>query len=94
MKQSDAVTKKDLSEAIDSVLQGIDNIVENMATKTDLKKVEARLEEKIDNGVNTLSTEISFIKDDIKGFHAELSNTVSRKEFEELKERVDEIVLN
>ena len=75
-------TKQDLKKAVDTILVGIDHMLreqdermeKKFATKEDLAK---------------LAVEVSFIKDEIKGLKADLSDTVSHKQFEELKTKVE-----
>lgn len=61
------VTNADLDSAVDTLLKGMDNMLEEQkkifATKEDLKR------------------EVSWLRDDIKGFEGELADTVSRKDF-------------
>jgi len=70
-----SVTNKTLGEAVDTLLKGMDNMLNEQkkifATKEDLK------------------TEIGWVRDDIKGLTADLSDTVSKKEFNQLKGKVD-----
>lgn len=52
------------------------------------KEVEQRLDS-LEDGLRELKVEASHIKDEIKGLKAKLSNTPSRRQFHELKGRVD-----
>ena len=83
------ITNKDLNEAVDAILAGMDKIIletrngfsninENFATKKDLLLVK-----------DELKTEILWLKDDIEGVTADLVDTVSKKEHNKLKAKVD-----
>jgi hypothetical protein len=75
-----------LDEAVDTILKGMDNMFkeerkynsQTFATKEDLKSTKEELK-----------TEISWVKDDIKGLTADLADTPSKNEFNQLKGRVD-----
>ena len=45
--------------------------------------------DKVEEDVSEIKLDIRDIKDDIKGIKADLSTTVSKKEFNQLKNRVD-----
>ena len=76
------VLSKTLNKAIDTILTGMDNLLK---------------EERIFN-VQTFATkedlerEIGWVRDDIKGLTGELSQTVSKKEFNQLKSKVDKYI--
>lgn len=72
-------TKEYVGEGIDAILAG----VEKMFGEQD-KRNEKKFATKED-----LKREAGFLKDEINGLKADLSNTPSRREFEELKARVD-----
>ena len=76
--------KRVVQEATDTILAGIDKLFQNVATKDDLFNVESGITKRLDK----IESEMSFIKDDIQGIKADLSNTVNRREFEALKEQV------
>ncbi len=57
--------KKIVTEAVDAVLSGMDQMTKNFATKSDLKRVE--------NKVDGLSVEVHYIKDEIKNIKADIS---------------------
>lgn len=78
-----AIVRQDLKDAVDAILQGMDNMFKNVATKEDLKKLATK------EDLNELKNEVSYIKDDIKGLTADLSDTPSRKEFNRLEDKVD-----
>jgi hypothetical protein len=81
-----SVTNETLDEAVDTILKGMDNMFkeerkfnsQTFATKEDLKLTKEELK-----------TDISWLKDDIKGLTADLSDTPTKKEFNELKGKVD-----
>ncbi len=70
-KDMRSIANEVVSDAADKILQGIEKLLENYATKEDLKR------------------EISWVRGDIDGLKSDLSLSVSRKEFNELKEKVE-----
>lgn len=89
--QNAFVTNKTLGEAVDTILEGMDNMLEEQkkifATKDDLRNVKQEIKSLATK--EDLNTEISWVRDDIKGLTGELSETVTRKEFNELESKVD-----
>lgn len=79
-----------VTSAMQSIVEGIDNVLKNMATKDDLKATE----EKLDARITGLEIEVRGVKDDIKGLTEELAMTPSRRDFKELKEQVGKIYLS
>ena len=77
------VTKGMLDDAVDTLLKGMDNLYDRFKGELDrgIEKVEARLD--------NLERDMSFVKRDIRDIKADLSDTPTRKEFTELKSRVD-----
>jgi hypothetical protein len=69
------VTNKTLYEAVDTLLDGMDNMLDEQkkifATKEDLKR------------------EVSWIRDDIKGLTADLSEKASKADLNKLHSKVD-----
>ena len=94
MRKDAFVTKRMLDQAVDTVLKGVEHLLSQ--TKKELRgemkegfrdtKKELRGEMK--EGFREIKTEIRFVKDDVKGLKAELSDTPSRKDHEALKRRV------
>jgi len=78
--------EKIVTTAMQSVVEGINNVLKNMATKDDIKILDEKIED--------VKLEIRFMKDDIKGLTEELAMTPSRNEFRELKEQVRKIYLS
>ena len=74
------ITTEIVGEAVDAVLDGMNEISKNMATKEELKETKEELKR-----------EIAWVRDDIKGLTEEFAMTPTRKEFEELKTQVAEI---
>ena len=70
------VTKGMLDEAVDSLLVGMDKLYQSFK-----KLFEKELE--------PIKADITFIKRDTRDIKAELSDTPSRREFKDLKTRVD-----
>lgn len=86
------VTNEILDDAVDAILQGMNNLFEEQkkifATKEDLKQLEKRALEKFATKED-LKREIMWVRGDIRDLKAELSDTPSRGEFSELKTKVD-----
>lgn len=82
------VLTETLDEAVDTILKGMDNMFKEerkfnfgtFATKEDLKNFATK---------EDLKREISWVRDDIKGLTADLADTISKKEFNQLKGKVD-----
>jgi hypothetical protein len=86
MTKSDSnepVTKGMLDDAVTAILQGMDKM---------FVKLQGEMVErfgKVEEEICGVKVELSHVKDEIKGLKADLSVTPSRKEFEQLKTRVD-----
>lgn len=82
---------KTLGEAVDTLLEGMDNMLDEQkkifATKEDLKQFATKEDLRLTK--EELKTEISWLKDDIKGLNADLSGVPSKLEFNKLKGKVD-----
>lgn len=78
------VTNETLDDAVNSILSGLDNLLEEQkktfATKDDLKQFATK---------EDLHKEVSWLRGDIRDLKADLSDTPSRKEFNQLKTKVD-----
>lgn len=74
-------TKRDIREAVDAVLKGVENLLEKFATKDDLSRVERKADK--------LDVKVSKLSDQMDGLEADLSVTPSRRQFEKLKAEVD-----
>jgi hypothetical protein len=72
-------TNQDLSEAVDAILKGMDNLF----------KEERKFNVQTFTSKDDLKTEIGWVRDDINGLKADLVDTVSKKEFNQLKGKVD-----
>lgn len=77
---NEIVNRVTLNEAVDAILEGMNNMVEDL--KSEMNTRFDNLEAKVNQTKNEL-------KDDVDGLKADLSTTPSRREFEELKARVD-----
>ena len=73
-----------LDDAVDTLLKGMDNMLEEQkkifATKEDLKEFATK---------DDLKREVGWLKDDIKGLTADISGIPTKKEFNEVKTKVD-----
>ena len=88
--QNEPVTRKMLSQAVDAILKGMDKLVGDLKSEMNLrfKSVDARFD-KVEDRLDDLKSGQRWLKDDIGGLKAELSDTPSRREFEDLKSRVN-----
>ena len=82
-KSSQPATREVLDEAVDILLEGMDKLYEKF--KGDMNTGFGNIE----NRLRSVEVELSHVKDEINGLKADLSNTPTRREFEELKVRVD-----
>ncbi len=73
------VINETLDEAVDAILKGMDNMFRE-ERKFNLQTFATK---------EDLKREASWLKDDIKGLTADLSDVPSRKEFNEVKGKVD-----
>jgi hypothetical protein len=96
-----SITRKDLDDAVETILIGVDGMfkspdnpmnkrldsleskVDNLETKVD------NLETKVGNLETTVDNHYHWLKNDIDDLKADFSNQVSRKEFNQLKKKVD-----
>jgi len=65
-----------LDEAVDAILKGVDALFRQFKGE-------------VDKRFDKVESEINFVKTDVRDIKADLSNTPSRKEFNELKTKVD-----
>ena len=75
-KNNPLVTKSMLDEAVDAILKGVDALFRQFKGE-------------VDKRFDKVESEINFVKTDVRDIKADLSNTPSRKEFNELKTKVD-----
>jgi archaellum component FlaC len=80
---SEPVNRGMLDEAVEAILEGMDKTVGQLRNEmnTRFDKVEDRL--------SNVEVELSHVKDEVKGLKADISTTPSRREFQDLKKRVD-----
>lgn len=81
------VVRKDLDEAVSTILEGIDNMFKDQ--NDSLNKKFSSIDQRFDNVDTKIDNVEKHLKDDIKGLKADLSDTVFRKEFNQLKTRVN-----
>ena len=81
-----AVTRGMLDEAIDAILEGVGSMFKDLCGRLD--GVDKRFD-KVDRRLDRLEVCQSYLKDQINGLKANLSDTPSRREFQELKTKVD-----
>ena len=81
------VTNEALGDAVDTLLMGMGNMLEEQkkifATKEDLKKFAT---------LDDLKREVGWLKDDIKGLTSDLADVPTRKEFNEVKVKVEKFL--
>ena len=92
---NEPVNRGMLDEAVDTLLKGMDNLYERFKGElnTRLESLKGEMNTRFDNVENRLrnvEVELSHVKDEVNGLKADLSTTPSRKEFEELKDKVEE----
>lgn len=80
------VTNKTLQEAVDGIMGGIDRIIDEV--RMEFKYITKNFATKED-----IKREVSWLRDDIKGLKADLSDTVSRREFTQLQSKVDKYLV-
>ncbi|MCI0558947.1 MAG: hypothetical protein MN733_10660 [Nitrososphaera sp.] len=80
---NEPVTRGMLNEAVDAILKGMDKIAGEL--RSEIRETRSELK----GEVQELKVEVRYLKDDIDGLKADLSDTPSRREFNELKARVD-----
>ncbi len=86
MKKVDSkepVNRGMLDEAVQAILEGMDKMVGGLRSEMNSRF------EKVDDNLRQLDVELSGVKDTVNGLKAEFSDTPSRKEFTELKAKVD-----
>ena len=77
---NEPVNRGTLDEAVSAILEGMNNMVEGLKSEMNTRF------DSLEANMNQTKAEL---KDEIDGLKADLSNTPSRKEFEEVKARVD-----
>lgn len=87
LEKVEQITNKNLLEAVDTILKGIDNII--LETRNGFKQISENFATKED-----LSREVGWVRDDIKGLTADLVDTVSKKEHNKLKMKVDKYLVD
>lgn len=81
--QSEIVTRQLLDEAVKTILGGMDNLFDKFKDEVEGFKNELKGE------LSELKVEVRGVKDDIAGLKADLSDTPTRKEFNDLIAKVD-----
>lgn len=76
------VTVTTLNEAVEAILNGMQSMFDQQDKKRQQDKKEI---------LDYMDTRFKHQKDDMDGLRAELSNTPSRREFEELKKRIQKL---
>ena len=82
------VTKQMLDEAIDAILEGMSKLVGGLENKMNTRF------DNVENRLQKVETEISYVKDEMNGLKADFSTTLSRRELEELRQKVDKALSN
>ncbi len=77
------MTKEMLDQAVEAILGGVDELLAGLRGEMNgrFDKVEGRLDK--------VKVELAHVKDIVNGLKADLADTPSRREFEQLKTRVD-----
>ena len=85
-----SVTNKTLNEAVDVIMKGMDKIIDTLRSEMQgLFGKERKFNMETFATKEDLKREASWLRDDIKGLTADLSDTVAKKEFSQLKTKVD-----
>jgi len=84
------VTMKDLDEFVQAILAGTEGLFNELRREmiAGFQRVDKRFRG-IDHSLNKLEVGQSHLKDQIDGLKADLSDTPSRREFQQLKSKVD-----
>ena len=93
IKGNELVRRRDLDGTVEAILAGMGNMFEEQnkineqkfATKEDLERFATK---------EDLQRETGFVRDDISGLKGDLSTTVSKREFNQLKSRVTRLESN
>lgn len=85
---SKPINKKEMIEVMIGFSESILNGVQTMFDKHE--ESNNKRFDSIENRLDKLETDVSEVKDEIKGIKSDLSTTVTKKEFNELKTKVDQ----
>lgn len=88
LQQTATAIRKDINEAVDAILSGIDEMFTKQNKKIDALTVHAK---KTDETLQWIKAEISFIKSELRDLNVEFSKTASKQELETLKSRIDRL---
>lgn len=83
ISNDELVTKGMLNEAVDTILEGINNLYAKHDQRFD----------KIDKRLDKIEGDIYFIKRDVKDIKADLTDTPTKREFNDLKSKVDKHII-
>lgn len=87
---NEPVTKGMLDDAVDTILNGMDNMFSKFQGEVHDLRIEMKQGfRKVDNRLKRVEVELGGVKDEIKDLKAGFSNTPSRREFNTLKQKVD-----
>ena len=82
-----------LDEAIDAILEGVGSMFKDLQMRAD--GMDKRFDgmhkrfDKVDRRLDTLEVGQAHLKDQLNGLKADLTDTLTRRQFEKLKVRVD-----
>ena len=76
-------TKGMLKEAVDTILDGMDNLFSRLQDELN------DFREEVNINFDKVEVRLRGVEDKVKGLKSDLSNTPTRKEFNKLKEKVD-----
>ena len=83
---NEPITRSMLDEAIDAILEGVGSMFKNLQGRAD--GMDKRFD-KIDGNITKLESGQGHLAEKIKDLRADLSDTPSRREFQQLKSKVD-----
>ena len=90
---NEPITRSMIDEAIDAILEGVGSMFKNLQGRADGmdKRFDGmdRRFDKIDGNITKLESGQGHLAEKIKDLRADLSDTPSRREFQQLKSKVD-----
>lgn len=89
-KSQELATKKTVDEAVDAIVKGMEKLFTGLKEEFTIQLTTLGTE--MNGRFDKMEAGMHWIKDDVKGIKEELSTFPSRKQFEELRQKVDSLV--